>query len=509
MGSSSPFVLDEKSCLKAIRTIAQAPQVTIFVGAGVGIESNLPDWGVLVRRLLTEVGVEGEGLSPEDTQKFVDWTITSESLIGAGAVAQTALGRTFHKKLTEALYRETDDPKPGETARAIAKLRSCWDAENIEVVTTNYDDILSTAIQEELQGSPISGVNGKVLRLTSDSPVPSNRVAVRHLHGAVTSKGKTEGTVVLSEATYFRMNDNSSWQERFVEERLKNSTCIFVGTSLTDPNLLRYLYRFNPSGDACPEHFAIFVRQQEANSYNDVSDLIREAKERTNQRKWDEAGITAIRLNYFAESAQLLYEIAQRRNGEKRNFGQRMRALDTKRSHIFSTAPDKFNESQDAVQVALARQLQFVIETLREDGTKLKRNERLQCSLWIFNSDDNTLTNLYSSDRVWREQKTLDPVKISWTAPTSFASMQAFCGGSMVSVNTEGQEATRWNHVLGVPLFSSGPKFGRLPVGALTLASNLTESKSALNRGSLTIRAFLLELQENCAELLGAEEKPV
>ena len=46
------------------------------------------------------------------------------------------------------------------------------------------------------------------------------------------------------------MQDRHRWQEKYMRRRLESTTCLFIGTSLSDPNLLRYLYSLEPRSSA-------------------------------------------------------------------------------------------------------------------------------------------------------------------------------------------------------------------------------------------------------------------
>lgn len=97
-----------------------------------------------------------------------------------------------------------------------------------------------------------------------------------------------------------------------------------------------------------------------------------------------------------------------------------------------------------------------------------------------------SLTNWASSDRVWRDPTTMEPLPIDWTS--DFVSTQAFCAGSLVVRSTERYVATRWNHVIGSPIYLETELLGRLPIGAVTIASTASAPESALYRGLSTLR---------------------
>lgn len=72
----------------------------------------------------------------------------------------------------------------------------------------------------------------------------------------------------------FQGERRAPWQESRVRTALARGMFVFVGTSLVDPNLLRYLYA--DTGTATPPRYAIFVRQD---TYErDVPEGVREAR---------------------------------------------------------------------------------------------------------------------------------------------------------------------------------------------------------------------------------------
>jgi hypothetical protein len=120
----------------------------------------------------------------------------------------------------------------------------------------------------------------------------------------------------------------------------------------------------------------------------------------------------------------------------------------------------------------------------------LRRGERLQCSLWVYAPDRQELVNWASSDRVWRDPSTLEPVAIAWDS--DFVSVRAFTSGSVVSYSTAQYVVSRWNHVVGAPIHLETDQYGRIPVGVLTIASSAGEHSSALHRGMSFLRAEIL-----------------
>lgn len=88
--------------------------------------------------------------------------------------------------------------------------------------------------------------------------VAAGQSPVVHLHGYLGRDG-TDGQIILSEGDYQGMQFGAAWQDDLVRTSLRDSTLVFVGTSLIDPNMLRYLHAV--AREKGGKHFAIFVRQ--------------------------------------------------------------------------------------------------------------------------------------------------------------------------------------------------------------------------------------------------------
>jgi hypothetical protein len=309
-------------------------------------------------------------------------------------------------------------------------------------------------------------------------------------------RGRIRGRLVLSERDYFLMQEDSAWQQQYFGERLASTTCVFVGASLTDPNLLRYLYRSATSGD----HYAIFIRQQDAAIYNEAPDNVVQFRELSNEARWRQAGITPLHVDFFSQSAQLLFEILHLRHQirARRVYQPLPKRLSRWRRRLDNGILTKRRSDFDASQNALQQVMRDLIGAIRTDlvdaGHRPSADERLGISMWVYDPTSECLTNWASADRVWRDPGTMEPLPVDWTS--DFISVQAFCAGSLVSRSTESHVATRWNHVIGSPLYIETERSGRLPVGAVTIASTLPAPQSSLHRGLGTLRRTSLPTVE-------------
>ena len=227
-------------------------------------------------------------------------TLTKDGLLGAGAVVEALSREQLQSWLLEELFSglEPSDFAPGPISRQVARLRRQL-GERLTIVTSNYDDLIEQALREG--GYAAKDVKSYIRKRIA---VPAGAVPVTHLHGYA-GRDEAKGILVLSEEHYHRMQRGSSWQENLMSERLLNSNCLFVGSSLTDPNLIRYLYGYRGERP----HAALFVRQAESAR---LPPVVRRAREGATAERWRRCGVDAVFVDHFADIAQILHEIGFR-----------------------------------------------------------------------------------------------------------------------------------------------------------------------------------------------------
>lgn len=469
--------------------------LTVVLGAGISVEAGLPTWRELVWRLLERLG-ERAGLEGAALTSYCEWTLRADGLTAAAAVVEANLDEAdFRRLVREELYRGvTDGLVPGPSARACARLKAHL-GERCELVTTNYDLLILDALRNEPIGEAMS-----VEAVTDDRPTTNETAYVRHLHGIV-QPHRTAGDLVLAEGHYHAMQGSEqTWQEAFMRQRLRHSSCLFAGTSLTDPNLLRYLYR---TGGNRP-HAALFTRQDDAANRQEAGASVEGVRDETAKTRWRALNVEPLLADYYTEAAQFLWELVWLLESERGapRYVERLTAWENAISRELTPRRNaqRFVEKQDELHDHLSAELDRVRLTLAEAGSKLRRGERLGLHLWVYKPSQRALLLIGASDRVWRDRSTLYPIPIEWG--TSWAAVKAFCSGSLAARATEDQPATRWNHVVGIPLFSSERPWGRLPIGVLTIGSTLPEHRSVLGRGISRIRTLSWLLADRAAPLL-------
>jgi len=451
-----------------IDRFANAGEVTLIVGAGASMEASLPSWSTLIERLLRRIAADHPLLStPELKEEWIASTLRHEDLLAAGAIVEVLAPAGLPTLLPEELFGE-DGPaayEPGPIGREVANLRARF-GRRLTILTTNYDDLIERALLAS--GIPAKNIKSYVRR----TPPPPESVAVTHLHGYAGRVGKPR-RIVLTEEHYHRMQRGSSWQEEYVTDRLENSVCLFIGTSLSDPNLIRYLYGYKQT--SLRRHAAVFVRQAELEGAHEA---VRAVREEAASKRWEGRGVSVIFVDHFADAAQLLYEIGHRlESGTTYEPVGARASVALRRIEETALLLAGTDEAFGRRQVELSRWLRDTLQrTLRSTlGIDAPAGERLALTLWLLGRDGRTLTAWAHSDRAHQDPTTIEAV--SMHPSSTWVAVRTVCQGVRVEFDRH-SDISRWRFVRGLPLVIEEPS--RLPIGCLTIASTRPGDETVL-----------------------------
>jgi hypothetical protein len=463
------------------------------------MEADLPSWPDLVSKLLmTVANSRSELTTPEMKQSWIQQTLERDDLLGAGAVVEVMATKSLDELVPEQLYG-AEGPSgyaPGEIARQVAYLRSCFD-HRVEILTTNYDDLIEEALLAS--GIPSGRIRSYVVNRTLERRAPGT-VAVVHLHG-LAARARPPKKIVLTEEQYHRMQRGHSWQEKLVTERLEDSLCLFVGMSLADPNLIRYLYGYEKSEER--RHAAIFVRQGEPSCPPEVCAM----REEATAKRWRRCGVEAIFVDHYADAAQLIYEIGYRRlAGEAYEpVGERAeRLLASVERRLLVTGEDRkaFGNRQVHLSEWLRNMLYELIEAAL--GHPPPEDEKLAMALWLMSRDGTHITGWAHSDRAHQDPATISPIEIA--GASNRVAIQTVCRGARVDLDRDNY-ASRWRFVRGLPLFVQEPS--RLLIGCMTISSSKSGGNSVLTKMPSDMRAaFHDALLDIMRTIIDASTKP-
>jgi hypothetical protein len=462
-------IFQRSDVCEIVERFSDSSRVTVVVGAGASVEAGLPTWERLIVDLLRRAAeTKFDASETDDRDRWVEETLAKDGLLGAAAVVEALSGEQLQAWLLEELFGglTAGDFAPGPISRQVAELHRRL-GQRLTIVTSNYDDLLEQALRE-------AGYAAKDVKsyIRHRKAMPPGAIPVTHLHGYA-GRDETKGTLILSEEHYHQMQRGSSWQEEFMAERLLNSNCLFVGSSLTDPNLIRYLYGYRGERP----HAALFVRQAE---YAQLPAKVRAAREDATARRWQRCGVDAIFVDHFADVAQILHEIGLRHEDP------------TAYTSLFDRASTWIKEIESSV-IGVERDIDFELgqrflsdrlRALLDRGIREAErfgadfsNEAVAASLWLATRDGTGLMSWATTDRLHRDRSTMEAVPIQ--AGSRWISVEAFCRGTRFEEDRD-VYVSRWRYVRGLPLTPTIPGSGLLPVGCLTITSTLPGAQTML-----------------------------
>lgn len=221
---------------------------SLFLGAGVSMSANLPCWWNLLAGMINRCK---QGIFKEADLDQLTKVCCNSSIVMGRFIRMMMESKSneeeFYQCLHEALYNGVDSyssPLITEICHLIQFKRQ----QAQSIITYNFDDVMERALKSCGIGNySIFGQNQ-----------PQQLFPIYHVHGFVPFENKEniKSLPVLSEEEYHRVYVNSyNWSNVEQIHALSRTTCIFIGLSMTDPNLRRLLDIANKDSEADPRHF--------------------------------------------------------------------------------------------------------------------------------------------------------------------------------------------------------------------------------------------------------------
>jgi hypothetical protein len=235
-----------------IAKLERGHELSLILGAGVSLSRGIPSWGKLAEIVCRDVGLS----LPSDV-------VTRHPLalpIAFEQAEQAALRRpgaaSFVTRLRSALYAELTRAKPGDTLDILTRFvrtqqsaaRRCLR----RVITFNADDLLEHGANRghpPLRAPVVWPVARESSRPRMERGAGGQRpIPVYHVHGFLPQPGtplmqhEAADTLVFTEAQYWSsFAEPTSFPNRVILGALHDSVCIFIGLSMTDLNIARWL----------------------------------------------------------------------------------------------------------------------------------------------------------------------------------------------------------------------------------------------------------------------------
>ncbi len=248
--------------IASLRSAFREDRLVLEIGAGVPKSAAFPDWATLIKKLAQRFINENLAASPSQPEldelfKLFEHEMPKSPLIVARLLSD-AMGEKFTALVKNELYPTGYTTATTTLSSLLESISALCAPERghtglVGVVNYNFDDLLQTALSRH-------GIRYNTIVSESDRP-SSNELPIYHVHGFLPSDGVISDTqkqaLVLSEGAYHQQFiDPYSWVNITPLHLLSNYVCLFVGFSMTDPNLRRLL-EISQSKNPGPRHYAI------------------------------------------------------------------------------------------------------------------------------------------------------------------------------------------------------------------------------------------------------------
>jgi len=315
-----------KGIIDRLANIYKSDGIVLFLGSGISNDVGIPLWDTLISDLLVEMIREKlveKSIVIDDldrdfiVKKLKNAKDTSPQL--QARYIRTGLGRTFIKIISKVLYKDFRKPSNGwpELLDILSQLclpRRSGRGGVQAIVTYNFDDVFEKVLDEK-------GLD--YVSIYRESDIPSqDELGIYHVHGFLPNtiendEKLSQSLLVFSEEGYHSLSLNPySWQNITQLNFLRESTCIFVGLSLSDPNLRRLL-AISASNSEYPRHFVILPKiifeHDPKKEREDVIQSFSIVNEDLQEKSYQELGLNVIWAEDLEEIPGILAFLKKRR----------------------------------------------------------------------------------------------------------------------------------------------------------------------------------------------------
>lgn len=241
-----------RKLLEELKRDIESDRISLFIGAGVSSSANMPGWEKLLQTLLMEH-------TNADSPKYLDCDFANvlKSCSDSYLIAARYINSVIDKSKRAEIIQQTlyADRKPSTLIDSICNFIK--EKEINQIITTNYDQLIEQKLKT-LELRPYSVTHHGIIPKDAD-------VVVYHVHGSVNDPENPIADVgdapVLSEEDYHELYATGHhWSNTAILHAFQHSHCIFIGSSMSDPNLRRLLeYAYNKTTDV--PHYVFLCRK--------------------------------------------------------------------------------------------------------------------------------------------------------------------------------------------------------------------------------------------------------
>jgi hypothetical protein len=242
--------------LETLKNELSGSCISFILGAGISIDAGSKSWNSLLKGVMKEYNH-----SPLNDKDFdsIDKSCGHSAIVTARYLMHSP---TDKDKITQALKdniytlppktylngAKAEDTALGCIAKIVERHRNAVTS----ILTFNYDTFLEEALDN---------IKVPYMSFVRKGALSNDKLPIYHLHGIVGRNQAPSELPVLSEPEYHaRYTDAFHWANVELLHALTRNTCVFVGLSMTDPNLRRLLDVAKIDDDNSTRHY-VFLQK--------------------------------------------------------------------------------------------------------------------------------------------------------------------------------------------------------------------------------------------------------
>ncbi len=308
--------IERERYIKQVKTAFRKQDMVLFLGAGVSIDGGIPLWETLIKVLhiyMLNRLTKDKSLSFEEKKMIKELAFNNEMespLLQMRYIKAAFQNDEYYQLVHSALYGQKKNININtELLNAIAKIctpqRAYCGVKSI--ITYNFDNLLEMKLaQKDIQHHVIYSERGRQM---------VDKLNVYHVHGYLPmnmDEISLEPNLIFSEEDYHRVyRDAFSWSNLAQLNALRENTCLFIGCSLTDPNLRRLLDVAARNGES-PRHYAFIKKKKTKDKKHggrtnkDILKIYQTIDDNIQTAYYRELGLNIIWVDEFGEIPEIL-----------------------------------------------------------------------------------------------------------------------------------------------------------------------------------------------------------
>lgn len=303
---------DSNDKIKLLNEALIDNQLTLVCGAGISVSSGIPTWNDLLVDILNDT------FFSESSKNAIESKVSAQELLSIMPQSNLILGKylrlvlkdSFDKVVRSHLYHfsmcaTNSATKPiaqnieTDIVKAIIELArpkrrgKCLES----IITFNFDDLIETALSQH------SIEHCSIWKEGQEREIDA--LPIYHVHGYLPSRREiSDPNLVFSEETYHsQFIDPYSWSNLIQLNTFSANVCLFVGISLSDPNLRRLLDISWRKNNRC-KHYIIMKKSLEKNRTTEITNMLFE-------QDANSLGLNVIWCSDFSEIPHILKQISK------------------------------------------------------------------------------------------------------------------------------------------------------------------------------------------------------